>query len=74
MSHRHTHRRHGESRIVCWTRCVASGPCDGRTHGCVTYVATCRCGATRLAESNGNTIRYGVWTGADEDRDRGDCD
>lgn len=66
---RHTHRRRGESRIVCWSGCVAAGPCDGRSHGGVMYVDTCRCGAERRAEGNGGLLRYGRWVPAADERD-----
>lgn len=65
----HRNGRHrvvkGGTKIEGWTRCVASnefGPCkNSEAHGGVTYRDTCRCGARRLTEANGQALVKGEW-------------
>ena len=64
-THRHTP---ATERMRCWDGCVAPRPGhDERAHGWATYVATCRCGATRQTEANGGEARSGRWLAADDD-------
>jgi hypothetical protein len=59
---KHAHRKVNESRIKCWTGCVAHGSGDcGAAHGGVVYVDACRCGATRETEVNGCHRARGPW-------------
>ena len=57
----HQHHKQGESKIQGWNHCVSTECCDGRSHGGVTYVDHCSCGATRLTESNGGKAVRGPW-------------
>lgn len=69
MTH-HTHRAVSSlSRTVCWTHCVAKPGvyCSGAAHGNVTIVDKCRCGATRLTESNGRHVVRGPWVEAEQE-------
>lgn len=51
------------THTVGWTACVAkpSRYCSGASHGGVTFVETCSCGATRRTESNGRHVERGAW-------------
>jgi hypothetical protein len=58
--HRHkaaTETTHG------WSRCCASPSqgCSGASHGGVTFVELCACGALRRTESNGCHTLQGRW-------------
>lgn len=62
----HSHKAQTE-RTVAWTHCVsADRGCSGRSHGGVTFVESCRCGAERKIESNGGSVGRGRWITADE--------
>ena len=56
----HKHKE-ASSRTVGWTYCVNPRNCDGVSHGGVTHVEQCACGATRRVESNGNRTVAGPW-------------
>jgi len=58
--HKHkakTEKTHG------WTHCVSRGDtaCSGESHGGVTRVAVCSCGARRSVESNGRKTVSSGW-------------
>lgn len=57
---KHNHRS-AETRTVGWTHCVVGGSCSGASHGGVTFVDTCRCGAKRYTESNGSHRGRSEW-------------
>lgn len=68
-SPRHTHRPVARlARTVGWTGCVATRDayCNGASHGGVTHVDTCHCGATRMTESNGRHSERGAWREAEQ--------
>jgi hypothetical protein len=59
---RHTHRASKtESETYGWSHCVVHGSCNGGSHGGVTFVDHCTCGAKRYTESNGRHIGRGPW-------------
>jgi hypothetical protein len=58
---RHRHHQMGPAKVRPWFYCVASGRCSGAPHGCVVYVETCACGATRRTEVNGTHRATSGW-------------
>ena len=50
-----------QERTVGWTHCVAGGSCSGASHGGVTFVDYCACGAERKTECNGRHSARGAW-------------
>ena len=68
MNHKfftHVHRplpqeRREERRYV---RCVNPERCVSGAHDGITYVETCKCGATREVNENGPCIERGFWIG-----------
>jgi hypothetical protein len=65
MSRPHTHRAVPKlCRTFGWSACVGrkdGGYCNGASHGGVTHLDVCRCGAKRRTESNGNRRTIGPW-------------
>ncbi len=62
---RHVHRADpARQRTVGWTHCVAARNCSGASHGCVTHVDECRCGAIRRTEVNQQHVERGTWEAA----------
>lgn len=56
----HTHRYTGKPRLVPFTGPVSAEQNVG-AHGGVTYVYTCRCGATRRINRNQAFTEAGPW-------------
>jgi len=60
-NHRHLAIK-GEARIRSFSGPVSKAE-NPRAHGGVCYVDTCRCGATRARNVNGNQVEKGDWVG-----------
>lgn len=61
-----------EGEVHPFDHCVSGEDCDQRAHGCVTYVETCGCGATREANVNGTWEERGPWSDGAYDEDEED--
>ena len=58
----HKHKSDGVWRTRAFAGCVAlPGRCRSATHGNVTYVLHCTCGATKLMNQNAGTKEHGPW-------------
>lgn len=62
MTKRHRHRAiKAERRDKCFFGCANPECCKPETHGGITIIDTCRCGAKRHTNSNGGQRERGDW-------------
>lgn len=63
--HHHRARRDGKGPGG-YTGCVAPYNCDPSSHGAVTYIERCACGATRAVNVNQRFVERGPWSDPQE--------
>lgn len=57
----HRHRLHTKTHDKPFNHCVNPYACCEEAHGCITFTATCRCGATCDVNINQRWIETGPW-------------
>ncbi len=57
---KHKHKPITE-KTVCFSGCCNSNKCDPRSHGCVTHIDVCACGAEKYTNVNQDCSETSGW-------------
>jgi hypothetical protein len=64
----HRHRPlPSKQRTVGYVHCQSPGRCNPRSHGGVTFIDVCRCGAQRRTNGNAGGREIGPWEGGHDE-------
>jgi hypothetical protein len=61
MAKNHKHRAKKGARIECFSHCVNPENCNPGSHGNITKILVCSCGATQKVNINQGYVEIGPW-------------